>query len=133
MFPVAFGSHQARSTRKDQPEVHRYELQVWTRSFPDRRRQVFLHGNTQEGSNSRRTGSNCRRHRFSCSYHIRCAHNCPVKYNFTVYKRKIKTKRQKKLQFILNSSSHFLFSRYSSSILFEIEFELQISRANFST
>lgn len=57
LFPVIIGPHEACRFGEDQPEVHRYLLQVRTRSFPDGSGQGCVHGATEEGSREgRRSG-----------------------------------------------------------------------------
>ena len=66
-FLVSLGSHQAKGTRGHQVEVHRYQLQVWSRSLPDTRGQERLHGPAQEAQGEDRS---CRRCCCTCcSYH----------------------------------------------------------------
>merc|ERR1712226_1303551 len=42
-------THTKKGSGEDQPEVHRYFVQVRTRKIPDPARQGLLHGSSQEG------------------------------------------------------------------------------------
>ncbi len=48
-FSVAPGPHQEEGAREDQAQVHRHQLQVWSRTLPDPEGQDGLHGTPQEG------------------------------------------------------------------------------------